>query len=77
MLHYEPDGMFLDASALGVEDWAVGWDSEEMPGRGVLMNMIADYRAFSKGATAPLPALGRLIHSVFQPERVSGFCAAG
>ena len=60
MLDYAPEG----SAAPHAQEMSVVWQGAGIPGAGQFMQVIAASRA----------AL-RLAPSVFQPERLSGFCA--
>jgi hypothetical protein len=64
MMNYAPDGMAA-GGGFGAEAWAVLW-SPKAPESSRL--------PFSVPSAKSLPAPHA---AVFQPERVSGFCAAG
>jgi hypothetical protein len=60
MLDYAPDGL------VGLQEWAISYESAALPDEGVLLRFIA--------ASRPAP---RRVAPAFEPERMAGFCAAG
>jgi hypothetical protein len=64
MMNYAPDGMAA-GGALRAAAWALAWCPDAVA---------VDSLPFSVGVAPERPAVRT---AVFQPERMSGFCAAG
>jgi len=60
MLDYAPDGVAAR------QEWAISYESGELPDDGVLLRFLAASRLAPRRAA---PAV--------EPERMAGFCAAG
>jgi hypothetical protein len=73
MLHYAPDGMIWHPQAFGGAEWAAARDCAGLPDASMLLNLLATTREMAKKT----PAAACPLRGVFQPEHISGFCAAG
>ncbi len=75
MLDFALDGMADSSRASCAQEWGASWDGEaECGGENVLSKLLATSRE-----TAMLTSVRRLVgplpQSLFQPERMSGYCA--
>ncbi len=72
MLDYVPDDLTgANASSCG-QELTVVWESENVPEDGLLLQLIAASRA----TIIDMVPTDRMVRpAVFQPERISGFCA--
>jgi hypothetical protein len=77
MLNYAPDGMAAGSSAFGGPEWSIPWEVGHLPDESLLHSMLAASRAAVIRIDAPMMRSDRRTQAAFQPERVSGFCAAG
>jgi hypothetical protein len=77
MLNYAPDGMVAGGSALGGQEWSVPWEVGHLPDESLLYRIIAASRGAAVRPSTPNESFERRTQPAFQPERVSGFCAAG
>ncbi len=70
MLDYAPDGLTGGLAAMRGQEMTVVW-SEHLADPGALLRLIAASRATAPGRDF------RCGHRMFNPERLSGFCASG
>ena len=72
MLDYVSDDVIGPGPVSCVQEWALSWDSEAVHADdGLLVKLIAASKIFCAKS-----ANGRLPRGVFQPERLSGYCAS-
>jgi len=77
MLNYAPDGMAAGGSAFGAQTWSMAWEVGYLPDESLICSMLAASRAAVIRIGTPKKRPDERTQAAFQPERVSGFCAAG
>ena len=76
MLDYAPEDL-ADRSSLPCGDaWVASWDSKGVSDNDVLLKLIAATRATAISTTGLTAEDRRVLQTSFQPERMSGYCAA-
>jgi len=75
MLDFLPDSMADGAGLLG-RGWTIALDDEEVSGRSLLLSLTDALRQTEASSTSARPRGGRLAHTKFQPELMSGYCAS-
>ena len=76
MLDYAPDGLIGTSAAPRGQELTVVWKSEGVLDDGALLQLIAVSKSAALGSHATGVQGGRSKQDVFQPERMSGFCAS-
>jgi hypothetical protein len=77
MLHFDPDGMAVAGSTLCGHRWAITWRGEALADDRLLLSVIAASKDAMPRQAGAMPGKVRPSQATFQPERMSGFCAAG
>ena len=77
MLNYDLDDVADRRSAPCDPQWASSWEGDTLPGSTSLLSFLFAAKDTARPTGASQPKAGRRAPTTFQPEFMSGFCAAG